>query len=39
MQPGCSPDNVCIRIGEILLLVGLLAATYPLVAGISGWNP
>jgi glyoxylase-like metal-dependent hydrolase (beta-lactamase superfamily II) len=36
--PGHSPDSVCIRIGEILFLGDLLAATCPLVAGISGWN-
>lgn len=36
--PGHSPDSVCIRIGEVIFLGDLLAATFPLVAGISGWD-
>jgi glyoxylase-like metal-dependent hydrolase (beta-lactamase superfamily II) len=36
--PGHTPDSVCIRMGEILFMGDLLAATYPLVAGIHGWN-
>jgi glyoxylase-like metal-dependent hydrolase (beta-lactamase superfamily II) len=36
--PGHSPDSVCIRIGAVLFIGDLLAAAYPLVAGICGWN-
>lgn len=36
--PGHTPDSVCIRVGEVLFMGDLLASTYPLVAGVHGWN-
>ncbi len=36
--PGHSPDSVCYRIGEWLMIGDLLVASRPFVAGIRGWD-
>lgn len=36
--PGHSPDSVTWRVGNVLFIGDLLAATAPLVAGIPGWD-
>lgn len=36
--PGHTPDSICCRIGGLLFIGDLLAASRPLVAGLPGWD-